>query len=594
MTPNRRDIELLRPYYAGEGDGAMLHRYLEDQFVPRFMQEARAGRLRPSAQQAWREQDRFGRHRDLPMLRLPIHRTFYLVCCEATCRAPGSPPVDPARVRSAGMVVRRGADGPGAERWMLAEGEPTGWMPADSDQDPDREPIEYRRLLGLRLIPPQVPEPAPTGEQVHPLHKLLVESDQSGRRRKHMLLFGYLPLSGSWRFDPNAAAGAGAVSGDGPGEVPDDADADSDAADGPNFAAEHQWPFGTRNRPLILQTIAIDLGNGDAAVGSADDSEVALPSGPISPWVQGHGRAVYQGLPNVAFRELLATLVGRYRVQDPGLSENTTLRTLFGQVYFYFPPPDIDLDGGGDPGLVPEHRTHSLIDYLDRRAEQVLEWLGRVERGDIGRRLPAYDGPASPTGEGTLARLNDTLYITEGEARLVRELLDIRGREASAALVDGLPVPRFGQDDDDIYFAKPFIRALDDAGCERVIWGPATAQFRVAAPFDPEAARPNLIQLPELDDIKRGVARGLTILSPKSLADKIQSLKLDMEVGTDPAKANHPGACASFSFSLPVITLCALILLMIMIQLLNIIFYWLPYAFLALPRLCLKLGKGSG
>jgi hypothetical protein len=37
------------------------------------------------------------------------------------------------------------------------------------------------------------------------------------------------------------------------------------------------------------------------------------------------------------------------------------------------------------------------------------------------------------------------------------------------------------------------------------------------------------------------------------------------------------------SFSLPVITLVAMILLMIMISLLNIIFFWLPWVRICLP-----------
>jgi hypothetical protein len=51
------------------------------------------------------------------------------------------------------------------------------------------------------------------------------------------------------------------------------------------------------------------------------------------------------------------------------------------------------------------------------------------------------------------------------------------------------------------------------------------------------------------------------------------------------------GPAGAFSFSIPVITLCAMILLMIMINLLNLVFRWLPWAFLALPRLCLKIAS---
>jgi hypothetical protein len=184
--------------------------------------------------------------------------------------------------------------------------------------------------------------------------------------------------------------------------------------------------------------------------------------------------------------------------------------------------------------------------------------------------------------------MNESLYVTQAQAEDLRDLLVVRAEQAVESSADALPLPRFNQGRDDIYFAKPFVRYRDEKGCERVIWGPASRPFRVAAPLDPEAARPQLVALPDLDDIKRGVAKGVTFLSPKSLADKVQQLKLDMDVGTG-GEGNRLGACFSFSFSLPAITLCAMILLMIMINLLNILFFWLPYVFLALPRLCLKL-----
>ena len=42
------------------------------------------------------------------------------------------------------------------------------------------------------------------------------------------------------------------------------------------------------------------------------------------------------------------------------------------------------------------------------------------------------------------------------------------------------------------------------------------------------------------------------------------------------------------SFSIPIITICAFILLMIIVQLLNIIFWWLPFFKICLPVPTLK------
>ena len=39
------------------------------------------------------------------------------------------------------------------------------------------------------------------------------------------------------------------------------------------------------------------------------------------------------------------------------------------------------------------------------------------------------------------------------------------------------------------------------------------------------------------------------------------------------------------TLSIPIVTICALILLMIIVQLLNIVFWWLPYFVFCLPRI---------
>jgi hypothetical protein len=46
--------------------------------------------------------------------------------------------------------------------------------------------------------------------------------------------------------------------------------------------------------------------------------------------------------------------------------------------------------------------------------------------------------------------------------------------------------------------------------------------------------------------------------------------------------------CSGFMLSIPIITICALIVLMIFISLLNIVFWWLPFFKLCLPKVEVK------
>jgi len=569
------------PWFADPADGTTLHRYLDEQFVPRFLQDVQAGRLTRTADQAWRREDRFGGRADLPTLRLPVHRCYYVASCEVSCEAPGLPAFDPKRIVSAGFVVRRGRLPAAAQRWLLRDGAPLGWTGGEL---PDHDPSDYRRLRQHDLVPERFPEPAFGGEETYPLHPLLVRvTEPGGFSRTRTLLWGYVPLGGQVRVD-----GPPAVS------RSDRSDGSDRAGPEPDYPREHAWPFG-------------------------------IPEGRALPWTKGHGYQVRAGSAEPAFRELLKTLLGRYRVQDAADPDNAPLRQLLARIHFHGAPLQVrrtrvepwaepgvggnpgvhtvtyysaleagELGEAGDPMLRPEDRQASLLEYLDRRHEQVLEWVSWQERG-FPRALPAHDrvGAEPPESEVSLPRLPWSLYVAEAEAELLRDLLEQRARRAVAVSDQGTAVPRFGQEEDDVFFVLPFLRYRDTRGCERVAWGPASAPFRVASPLEPEAQRPSLIPLPDLASLKRGRARGVTFLAPKSLADKIAKLTFDMDLGTG-GPGNRAGACLGLSFSLPVITLCALILLMVMVNLLNIVFFWLPYAFLALPRLCLRALSGSG
>lgn len=565
---SRHTPSLHAPWYADPADGTVLHRYLDAEFVPRFLQEAQSGRLKRNADQAWRAEDRFGGRSDYPTLRLPVHRAFYVASCEASCETFGLPALDPARIRSAGLVVRRGRAPGSALRWMLKEGVPIGWWAGDPGES---EPCDCRRLRQLGLIPERYPEPAYSGEETYPMHPLFLHvRGADGISRSHTLLWGYLPLGGQVRVDGPPSGENLAL---------------------PDFSREHQWPFGT-------------------------GSSIGSTSTPAA-WTRADGYQVREGWAQKPFRQLLATLLGRYRITDASNPANTELRQLLSTIsfqtsplhvrrvrtvtsfdellpgvstseYYYAPIEAADLGYPGNPVFDPERQRTDLLSYLDRRADQLLECLSRLDRGE-DRALPAYEPEAAEplASEAELPRLPWSLYLDNAQAASLRELLAMRARAELEVSDVGTAVPRFGQDEDDVYLALPFLRYHDEKGCERIAWGPPSSPFRVASPLSPQAQRPSLIVLPGLSELKLGGPRGVTFVAPKSLADKIMKLKFDMDLKTD-GPGNPAGSCFGFSFSLPVITLCALIVLMVAINLLNLIFWWLPFAFMALPRLCVR------
>jgi len=563
-------IKLHTPFYADPADGTMLHRYLDEQFVPRFLQEAGSGKLGSAAQQAWRRSDSFGPHAGgLPTLRLPLHRTFHVVSCEVSCDLPGDPAWDPARILSAGFVVRRG----NSNRWKLwkvIDGVAQGWHTADvrgqSVDAEDLDPDEYRRLRQRGLIAARSPEPLFSGEQTHPLHTTVIEQDLGeGRSRKRTLLYGFLPLGGSVEV-PLASEDQP----DDTGELPLTGQ-----------LAEHEWPFGCWDGASDPEDI--------------DDCGRPDPKPPCCSlgWMQDDGLQVDSGRPKRAMVQLLRTLIERYQLFNAAEPANEALRTLLGEIHFR---DNLVIDGlqPTDPNLSGKPSRGNLRDWLDAHyrhfIDDMADWDEAVlekERQDPGVSPEDFVPPLLPKLRGQTRR---DLYITREQAATLRELLVMRSETAERQLADSLPVPRYGQAEGDVFFVRPFVRYCEQ-GRERIAWGPDSSVFRVVSPLDPEAVRPTSIQLPELDDVKRGLARGVTFITPKSLADQIEKIKPDLDFKKQ-GKGNLLGACASLSisFSIPIITICAMILLMIIINLLNIFLRWLPWAMIKLPKFC----RGSG
>lgn len=571
---SHRHVPVLHaPWFAAPDESVSLHRYLDDQFVPRFMQDAQSDRLGRGADQDYRN-DQFGSLNgaavtDCPTLRLPMHRAFHLVATEVSCTyfPQMGPAFAPTRIRSAGFVIRRKAMDGTLERWLVQDGVALGWQGGTFTE---QEPSQFRRLLNKGLVQDKGLDPAYSGEETYPLHPLLVQAaDASGRRRSHTLIWGYLPLGGTYR------SGA------------DDTLTGSEAQAG--LKQELSWPFGLYD---------------SAVKGQVHDETL---------WAERDGLQTLDGKATPALKELLDVLLNRYRITEDNeagktdQSDNLELREILAGITIL--PPEIRIvplaeDGaapGGNPALPGFWHTHdrtlvqpadSLLDWLGQQAPEVRSWLARLKDGSHPSSDPAQPIdlplPTYQTTDG--ADLPVAIVLSEAQATRLREALLTRACRAIRASANDMALPRFDQGIDDRYLVRAFVRWQDDCGCERITWGGESRLFRVVSPLDAEAQRPHAIVLPDLDTLKRGKAGGFTVMVPRKLADVILTIAPNIKMeGSGPG--NRVGLCWSFGFSLPVITLCAMILLMIMISILDLFFRWLPWAILALPRLCIKCLK---
>ncbi len=116
----------------------------------------------------------------------------------------------------------------------------------------------------------------------------------------------------------------------------------------------------------------------------------------------------------------------------------------------------------------------------------------------------------------------------------------------------------------------------------------ASRAFRLASFFDPDApVRQTRIRMP-MDTSLKGLRQSPTGLSIQLSKELRRQMERAQKAGMQGLIDGESGSSSLdlgviCSFSIPIITICALILLMIVVQLLNIIFFWLPYFHICLP-----------
>lgn len=537
------DVRLKAPHFE-TGERATLLRYLDADFVARFQQDVKKQRFEQAQFADWTQEETHSPFDSKPVLRLPTHRAFHLLCCEVVCERFGRPALDPARITSAGFVIRRLRDGR-EQAWTLEEGEALGWRDASTGlKDPDLD----RRMCANGLLQPRANQATYSGEQTHPLH-VLDSTDAKGKR--HTLLFGYVPLGGFY-YERDAQ---------------DPFDAQSRQAVEEVAARSLPWPFGYRD-------------------------------GAPQAWRTDDSAQVDDGVPSTSLFELLRLLVNRYHLGEAGREANAELEALFADIWFY---DDARVPARLRGGPFTEHtrelirgaRRLPLTAYLQdcfARGDDnpLVRWI--IEQEDAADRAGGLDRLAQlaplpdASGNGTLTL---SLKLVASDAEDIRHRLGQRFREQTLAQAREIPLPKFGQGENDVYQILPFVRSRNDQGKEQIQWGDGhcrSLQFRVAAPLDPEASRPSLIPMPSLRDLRRGLAKGAAVLTPGDTFDFINGLRLKKGASEDViGKGPKLGVQWICSFSLPVITLVAMILLMIMVSLLNIVFFWLPWVRICLP-----------
>jgi len=466
----------------------------------------------------------------------PVQRVFNVAVIEAFCDEPGQPRVDRAKIESAGMVLRRvdrGPGGTGYRAWIKAGTKFFGWQAVDEDVDPAAD----KRAPAASVGHPYLNALLPSNKRVrragadslgdvevteHVIPLFVAPPDVCVKARK-TFLFGTVPVSSDERTESDPVS---PHYGQTPGERAD--------------LAAHLVNYlrAGAKRPFTL-------------AGQVFTTEWVLAAAP-SP----------EGTPDKA----------RFRQID-----SHTLKLLVQQLH-------IEFDAFGTS--VPSCGLRALLDQIHVEYDSSVSGVTRTTTESAGAFLEKVRDvllTAVPGATFTVphrwgavsAALADSIFSK------VLQCLDDQYRKLKPGK------SRFERDNstdpEPAYVVRCFIRIKPEhPGCpSRLVWSACSKEFTIAPWYESAGTPPTLVPLPDLFDrnLLKKLKPGVAFVLPPKLAGLLKSDPMKLRDG-EGGGIDIGWIC---SFSIPIITLCAFIVLMIFLQILNLIFFWLPFLKICIP-----------
>jgi hypothetical protein len=447
-------------------------------------------------------------------LALPIHREFTLVALEAHCKVFGMPRLDPKRIESAGLVIRRMPDPlkNTREAWMSAGPHARGWITlTEPNADPDPAHRTFIRT-GHAARDAQRQQAQSAGALTEREYPLFVAPPDVCAALGKTVLCGLVPVASNETSEEPTAP-------------PDYSASSSELAQ--HFDMFFSASATGRDLPFAWQVLNGGMINGEGSQ------------------------------PFHAFFVFLRILVVECDAFGPS-PEAANLRAVLGR-----------LQVSEVRGASVEFNIFNMASLPNMPADQFLAAAARY-----------------------------TLTIDDNNEKLCMPSIWPAMDEATAAQLKAAALAcvtaRFGQivgprgmfdDENSLYEARAFVRIACEPGCPgRIIWAEASPAYRIL-PWWAGSSQTTPILLPDVMNaaVRRKLKPGVAFQLPASLASFLNQDHSKTLTGKKPEDKPSLGLDWICSFSIPIITICAFILLTIIIALLDVIFRWIPFVRICLP-----------
>ncbi|MEY4753076.1 MAG: hypothetical protein RJA44_751 [Pseudomonadota bacterium] len=511
----------------GRGSAPLLLQRSDDDFLAATLEDLRSPASRRQLAQL-RAKAHDG-HKQLKLFQ-PIQRQFHVALVEAWCQRPGTPRVDPARLAGAGLVLRRRDPATGQlQGWMRSQGRVRGWLALSSVGGDQADPQAARRLLPRLTGVADLDRELLAQAQARPDN--LLEEDVIGlyaappdicQAAGHTYYYGLVPTVSSELAE--AAANLGPAPG-------------LDFSPG-SRAFQRHLVMALRGEEMELPT-----------PGGFTQLGWLAPDGEPANKDEREARLVAN-----RFVLLLRQLSEEFDAfgKHPA---SLTLRRVLHRVALPLVPVH---------GHTPKGGTVPADTFL----EQACEHLVRQTPGSTAVRMPARWPVLSPDLAAELARA-------------LAGALEAR----SSAL--GAKAGRF-DDPGARYIVQAFVRTRPEADCAHghIVWSEPSEPFVIAPWYEGAGAPPVQIALPDPGDraMLAALKPNVSFVVPPSLNSLMSGSPQDLLAGKG---TSSPGGLTWLcSFNIPIITICAFIVLNIFLTLFNLVFGWLP-----MMKICLPLPK---
>ncbi len=449
----------------------------------------------------------------------PVHRTFHPIILEAYCNQPGEPRIDPQRILKAGIVIRRKGKKV-SEGWVKTQGRILGW-----------QPVAYGSKAGVCGDPdPEIREKCRLGSNDTLLRTLELDLGSEDRETWQE---DYIPL---FPAPPETCKKAGKT-----------------------------LLYGILNLTSNERPEPVDDLNPDSVV-----QEIPITSSAIIDFMSDllkHGDETYKTLPYAIHRKYIGTDKGttafmemlKFLAYSTGLftgnDESKQLKNTLEDVYL----DDLKM---------------SFYAFLQKAYGVLIE---RKESLPDSIYLP-YTWPKISSKKRKKSKKNS---VTQYSIVLGIEAA-MKGRWEKMN-----SIPARYDESTDRYTISCFLRVKDDDDCPpRTIWTNPSEPFKIVPWFESSGQPPVQVELPAIDPLKpqsfKNLRPNVSFKVPPELKQFME--RLDMN---NLLEGKHNKGSIDFGmicgFNIPIITICAFLLLNIILSLLNIIFWWLPFVRICIP-----------